>query len=148
MDNRAQNRQKDNKDDRVPVSGIRDIMTLLNKEDSAYVYRWVVDVDERGSRIYKYKRGGWEFSPVKTDDGDMVVGQEAVYRSKQTGSIIRMQTGGGKFSYVMRIRKEFYDDDQKAKAESIDEVERAITGTGTSTGEDFGQYGKVSIERD
>lgn len=145
--NRAQNRQKANKNTRVPVSGIRDILTLLG-EDKGYKYRWVTDVDEKGSRIYKYKRGGWEFAPLQTKEGDIVIGEEAVYRTSQDDSIIRLQTGGGNFSYLMRINIKFYNEDQKAKQKEIDLVEESIMKTGSANKEDFGQYGSVDIKHD
>lgn len=143
--NRAHNRQNENKPKRVPVSGMRDIMTVLNKEEG-YEYRWVTDVDEKGSRIYKYKRGGWEMSPLQTADGNIIVGEEAVFRTEAKEDIIRLHVGGGQFGYLMRIKKEWYDEDQKDKAAEIDAMEDTITGTGSSTGENFGQYGKVTID--
>ena len=144
IDNRAHNRQNDNKPMRVPVSGMRDIMTVLNKEEG-YEYRWVTDIDEKGSRIYKYKRGGWEMSPLINSEGEIIVGEEAVFRTENKEDIIRLHVGAGQFSYLMRIKKEYYDEDQRAKAAEIDEVEATIAGTGSSTGENFGQYGSVKI---
>jgi len=143
--NRAHNRQNENKVKRVPVSGMRDIMTVLNKEEG-YAYRWVTDIDEKGSRIYKYKRGGWEMSPLETTEGEIRVGEEAVFRTENKEDIIRLHVGAGQFAYLMRIKKEWYDEDQKAKADAIDEVEATITRTGSSTGESFGQYGSISID--
>jgi len=143
--NRAHNRQNENKVKRVPVSGMRDIMTVLNKEEG-YAYRWVTDIDEKGSRIYKYKRGGWEMSPLETTEGEIIVGEEAVFRTENKEDIIRLHVGAGQFAYLMRIKKEWYDEDQKAKADAIDEVEATITRTGSSTGESFGQYGSISID--
>jgi len=147
MSNRASNRLNENKQERVPVSGMRDIMTVFNK-DPAYSYRFVTDKTESGARIYKYIRGGWEFSPTESEHGRIVVGEDSVYRTKQGDSIVRMQTGEGEYSYLMRIKKEWYDEDQKAKLKEIDELEATITRTGSSTGEDFGQYGKVTITHD
>lgn len=136
--------------DRVPVSGQRDIMTVFNK-DPAFVYRWVVDNDERGGRIMKYERAGYHFSPTETDEQRLVVGEDAVYKSDRAEkSIIRLPTGGGKFSYLMRIKREWYEEDQKAKQIPIDEMEAQIMGEFTPDGqlkEDLGQYGKVSIKR-
>jgi len=143
--NRPHNRQNENKPRRVPVSGMRDIMTVLNKEEG-YEYRWVTDVDDGGSRIYKYKRGGWEMSPLQTTEGEIIVGEEAVFRTEAKEDVIRLHAGGGQFCYLMRIKKEWYDEDQKAKADAIDEMEASITQTGSSTGENFGQYGEVRID--
>ena len=132
---------------RVPVSGNRDIMTVFNK-DPNFHYRWVNDVDERGSRIMKFERGGYHFAPTETDLGDKVIGDDAVYKSKLGDSIIRLPTGNGGYSYLMRIKREWYDEDDANKNAAIDVVEGQITGTGSPDGEDFGQYGSVSIRRD
>ena len=143
--NRAKNRVKKNKgSDRVPVSGMRDIMTVLNKEEG-YSYRWVTDIDEKGSRIYKFKRGGWDMAPLHTPDGKLTVGEEAVFRTEGKEDIVRLHVGAGQFAYLMRIKQELYDEDQKAKAEAIDEVEATISSKGSATGENFGQYGKIQI---
>ena len=143
--NRSHNRQTENKPERVPVSGMRDIMTVLNKE-SGYAYRWVNDTDEKGSRIYKYKRGGWELAPLQTPEGELTVGEEAVFRTEGKDDIVRLHVGGGSFAYLMRIKQEWYDEDQKAKQDSIDETEATMQATGSSTGEDFGQYGSIRID--
>lgn len=137
---------------RVPVSGQRDIMSVFNK-DKNFHYRWVVDLDERGSRILKFERAGYHFSPIETEDQRLVVGEDAVYRSRKEDrdvSIIRLPTGGGHFSYLMRIKKEWYNEDQEAKQLPIDEMEAQITGDLTPDGQskkDLGQYGSVSIKR-
>ncbi len=141
--NRASNRLKDEKFDRVPVSGTRDIMAVLGKE-AGFHYRWVTDTDERGSRIWKFKRGGWDFAPLTTDDGEITVGDDAVYKSDQDGSLVRLHTGNGKYSYLMRIKEEWYNLDQKAKADALDEVEQGLTREVDSTGDD-GSYSKTGI---
>ncbi len=145
-DNRAKNRLTEEKFDRVPVSGTRDIMAVLGKE-KGFVYRWVIDTDERGSRIWKFKRGGWDFSPLSTDGGDIVIGQEAVYKTEQDGSIVRLHTGAGKYSYLMRIKEEWYHEDQKAKADAINEVEKGLTRDADSDSDVDGQYGSVKVEK-
>ena len=144
--NTTENRQTDNKPKRVPVSGIRDILTVYGKE-SEFEYRFVVDTTENGSRIAKFKRGGWELAPAETKDGDMVIGEESVYKSDKHGSIVAISTGGGKHSYLMRIKKEWYTEDQEAKQDQIDEVEEVINRHGTADGGFAGQYGSVSIGR-
>lgn len=137
------NKQTANKPKRVPVSGLRDIMTVTN-QDPAFVYRWVQDTGEAGGKVLKYKRGGYDFA--RTDSGEThTVGDDAVYRSESNGSIIRLPTGGGQYSYLMRIPREYYEEDQAAKNEKIDALESTITGTGHPDGEDFGQYGEVKF---
>lgn len=144
--NRPQNRQTENKVERVPVDGMRDIMTVHGR-DPAFVYRWVTDADEKGSRIWKFKRGGWELATLDSEEAKLQVGQEAVYKSKEDGNIVRLHTGDGNYSYLMRIKKEFYEEDQKAKADNILQLENSITGTQTSQGDaNNGQYGSVKFE--
>jgi hypothetical protein len=143
--NRAQNRQT--KTERIPVDGQRDIMTVHGK-DPAYSYRWVEDSDERGSRIWKFKRGGWELATLDGEQQEMHVGQEAVYKSKQDGNLVRLHTGEAKFSYLMRIKKEWKKEDFQTKQANIDELEGGIMGTQTSQGDaNNGMYGSVKFEK-
>jgi hypothetical protein len=139
-------RESENKPKRVPVGGFHDLLHVEGKEPG-YVYRWVLDKNEAGSRILKFKRGGWDFARIDdrgVEEG-LVVGQENVYSSDQDGSIVRVPSGNADYSYLMRIKEEWYDEDQVAKQEKIDAVEDAIRRTGASDGEDFGQYGEVKI---
>ena len=126
---------------RVPVSGNRDILTISGK-DPAFEYRWILDAAESGQRILKFQNAWWDL--VKSDDGQHTVGQDMVYKSDNVGSIIRVPAGSGKFYYLMRIQKEYYEADQKAKQVDISEREQAIT----QTDSDDGQYGEVKISRD
>ena len=115
-------------------------MTVYNT-DEGYVYRWVQDRHENGSRIMKFIRGGYEFARSESAAGEYVIGQEAVYHRDDGTSIVRLPTNrDGSHAYLMRIKKEWYDEDQAAKEEAIREVERTIETTGTSDGDDFGQY--------
>ena len=143
--NRAQNRQM--KTERIPVDGQRDIMTVHGK-DPAYSYRWVEDSDERGSRIWKFKRGGWELATLDGEQHDVTVGQEAVYKSKQDGNLVRLHTGDAKYSYLMRIKNEWKSEDFQAKQDRIDELEGGLMGEQTSEGEaNNGMYGSVKFEQ-
>jgi hypothetical protein len=127
------------------VSGLRDILSVWGK-DPGMEYRFVKDSTEGGSRLMRFIRGGWDYvRPSKTSE--IVVGEECVYKSKSgTGSIIRYPTGD-EWMYLMEIRKEYYDEDQAAKAEQIDSVESQITKTKSSDNK-LGQYGQVKINRD
>lgn len=138
-------RETANKPQRVPVSGIRDIMTVHNK-DPDYSYRWVNDRNEDGSRIARFKRGGYEFARQEDGGDKYMIGQEAVYKSEKNGSLIRLRVGPETHAYLMRIKKEWFDEDQAAKSKDIRSVEDQIRRTGTSTGEDFEQYGDVDID--
>lgn len=136
-------KQKENRPTRVPVSGLRDILTVLNKDDE-YHYHFVSDSDARGGKILKYQRGGYTL--VSADEVD--IGEESVYKQHDGGSIVRVPSGG-KFLFLMKIRKDWYEEDQKLKQDQIDEVERSIMRdiNPNDADDDLGQYGKVKLSR-
>jgi len=142
----ADNRETENKPNRVPVSGLRDILTVYGKNPD-FSYRFVEDADERGSRIQRFLRGGWNFTRAGERD-EISVGQECVYKSKQDGSIVRYNTGGGRYSYLMQIPMKLFKEDQRAKEASIAEQEQAIVGKRPTKGDELGQYGEVKLKRD
>jgi len=139
-------RENTNKPKRVPVSGIRDIMTVYGK-DAGFKYYWVKDKSDNGSRIQRFIRGGYEF--VRQEKGEYVIGDEAVYASQNNGSIIRLPTGNGEHSYLMRIPLEFHLEDKAAREQAILDTEDAITAQGTSGREanEDGVYGSVKLNR-
>ena len=112
--------------DRGPqaISGIK---------DPDYVYRFVNDT---GSRLHVFQQGGYEF----VNDTDLVVGSGRVGDVNDLGSKKQVISNDGTTSYLMRIKKEFYDEDQAAKAEAISEQESAMKQQATQ-----GMYGKLSV---
>jgi hypothetical protein len=107
---------------RTPVSGNRDILTVLGK-DPEYEYRWIADYSEDGQRIWRFMQAGYTFVSANTVE----VGQSHVYQSENVGSIVRRPAGKtGDFLYLMKIPKEFYNEDQAAKQAEIDSVERSM----------------------
>lgn len=119
---------------RVPVSGPRDILTVMD-QDPNYVYRWVNDTD---GRLDRFKLGGWE---VVT--GKHTVGMDSINSgSNKYGSAHAKQIGGGNWAVLMRIPKEYYDEDQKAKQDRIDEIEATMREEGRKEG----RYGDVVIQ--
>lgn len=142
----VENRMTENKPRRVPVGGMRDILTVFGKDPDKH-YRFVKDKTEGGSRIQRFIRGGYDF--VRTGkDSQIIVGEEAVYKSKNgQGSIVRYPSGED-FLFLMEIPMEYYNEDQDAKMESIDELEASITGSRESDDNELGQYGNVKISRD
>lgn len=116
---------------RTPVGGPRNILTVANK-DPNYVYRWVLDSQ---NRIEAFKEGGYE---VVTKD--MEVGDSAVDKASQLGSAVTYVKGTSTL-VLMRIRREWYDEDQAAKQEEIDALEA------TMKAPESADYGKVTIGR-
>lgn len=116
---------------RVPVSGNRDILTVQNKE-KGFHYRWVMD---RGMRVSKFIQGGYEIAP----DHGLIVGDARVGVSSQYGSTVVSTSQDGSNLVLMRIKQEWYDEDQEAKAQAIIESEEAMAELGE------GQYGTTGI---
>ncbi len=116
---------------RVPVSGNRDILTVEGKEEG-YVYRWVLD---KGNRVLKFKKGGYE---IVTHD--VTVGDARVGTSSPAGSPVVAETGSNKL-YLMRILAEYYKEDQDAKEANLRSLEDSMGA------ELDGKYGNIRIER-
>lgn len=121
---------------RVPVSGNRDILTVSGK-DPNYVYRWVNDVD---GRLDKFNQAGYE--PVLHDDL-IKIGMRTVDASSQLGSVVTKKVGLGVTAVLMRILKEYYDEDQLTKQNAIDELEAQMREQPNREG----FYGSVEIGR-
>lgn len=119
---------------RTPV-GVRNILTVAGK-DPNYEYRIVND---DGNRVQRFLDAGYEMVPAN----EVQVGDKRVNSAKATGSHAEVAVGGGQKAFVMRIKKEWYADDQEAKQRDVDAVEsttrqKALDGT----------YGKLEISRD
>jgi hypothetical protein len=117
--------------DRVPVGGARDVLTVPNK-DPNYVYRWVLDIP---GRLQRYEDGGYE--AVRED---LEIGQKTVDRSTQLGSVVTKHGGGLSKLVLMRIPKEWYDEDQASKMEKIDALEETMQAEAKE-----GRYGSMSV---
>lgn len=129
---------------RVPVGGNRDILTVLGT-DPEFVYRWVKDREETGQRIFKFSLGGYSFVDA-SEARDLGIGESDVYESHDTGSLIRKSAGSGEYLYLMKILREFYEEDQAVKQKSITEREDSLTRErDPNSPSDDGQYGTVKI---
>ena len=122
---------------RVPVGAARDILTVQG-QDPNYVYRWVLDDPRRPGRLQRFKDGGYE---IVTDTNE--VGMNAVDRGKKLGSAITRPDGGSTL-VLMRISKEWYDEDQALKAEKLNVLEKSMIADAEG---DEGRYGSFTIGR-
>jgi hypothetical protein len=130
-------KSKDNvRTKRVPIAGQRDIMTVEGLDTENYVHRWVND---KGVRVDQFKAAGYE--PVE-QDGNIMLGAASV---QSVGSVIKVITNQstGEEAILMRIRKEWYDEDQAAKAEELAKSEEAMF---RQLKEADGRYGSVKVE--
>lgn len=106
---------------------------ISGDKDENYHYRFVNDT---GSRIHNFKQAGYEF----VADTDIAVGDSRVIDASEFGSTKRVISNDGTTSYLMRIKKEFYNEDQAAKAEFISEQEAAMKTEATQ-----GYYGSIKM---
>jgi hypothetical protein len=119
---------------RTPINGARNVLNVRGK-DPAYSYRIVNDVD---TRVNDFLERGYE---VVTDQG-VTVGDKRVAIPSQSGSVVEMSVGQGQKAVLMRIKKEWYDEDQAAKQQSVDQIENQMK---AETRKD-GNYGSIKIE--
>lgn len=121
---------------RTPIHGRRNKLTIKG-QDPNFQYRVVNVTDEKGietGRLQDFLDAGYE---VVTDD--VKVGDKRVAVAKQVGTPVEINVGQGVKAVLMRIKREWYDEDQKAKADSIAQTEQSM--------KKDGDYGKVDIVR-
>lgn len=121
---------------RTPLSGGRDILTVEGK-DPNYVYRWILDKD---NRINQAIEGDW----MIVKDEDLTVGDKAIKNSTDgSSSAVTKDVGAGRTCYLMKIKKEFYTDDQDTKQARIDRAEQDMKRELNKGGD--GTYGSVKF---
>jgi len=129
------NRRSETKRKRVPVGGNRDILTVVSKEKN-YTYRWVNDVD---GRINKFKAA--DYGHVYMNEG-VEVGAVDVKQSTNVGTVVSKSVGQGVTAYLMKIKTEFYREDQASKAAEINRAEEIIYENVDGLS---GKYGEIKI---
>jgi len=105
--------------------------SVSGEKDPNYHYRFVNDT---GSRIHNFQEAGYEL----VTDPDVVVGDLNAVDISGMGSAKRVISNDGTTSFLMRTKKEYFNEDQKAKAKHIDELE-------SSTQDTRGMYGSVKL---
>lgn len=126
-------RQRVTRETRTPVDGARDILTVRGK-DPNFEYRWVIDSP---GRIQRFQEGGWEVDTAASE-----VGQKTVDRESKVGSATTKASGDGRTYVLMRIPKEWYEEDQKAKQDRITALESSMKQEAKE-----GNYGLLEITR-
>lgn len=118
---------------RTPVGG-RNRLTVRGK-DPNYVYRIVNDTEDR---ILQFQEGGYE---VVESEGTQV-GDKRASKASALGSAQTFPVGKGTTGVLMRIKKEWYEEDQKAKQDRVDASEATIKQKALD-----GTYGSLNISR-
>jgi hypothetical protein len=118
---------------RTPV-GTRNVLTVAGKEPG-YEYRIIND---SGDRVQEFLDAGYEL--VK--ENSVKVGDKRVNKSSSEGSVSQISVGQGQKAFVVRIKKEWYDEDQALKQQKVNELEAATKAKALD-----GTYGKLEISR-
>jgi hypothetical protein len=100
---------------RIPL-GKRDRISF--RTEDGYHYHLINDKD---GRLQKAIEGGYEHV-----ESDKNLGDAAVGTAKKVGKYVSMPVGNGVTGYLMRIKQEWYDEDQKEKQKVVDASERAM----------------------
>lgn len=117
---------------RTPVGG-RNVLTVTGKEPG-YTYRIVNDA---GDRVQQFLDAGYELVSASS----VQVGDRRVNAASPEGSNAQVSVGKGDKAFVMRIRDEFYKEDQEAKQAHVNQLEQSIKRV---PGAD---YGSIEITR-
>jgi len=118
---------------RTPING-RNVLTVTGKEPG-YVYRIVNDA---GDRVQQFLDAGYE----KVLANDVQVGDKRINSASPEGSVAQVSVGNGEKAIVMRIREEWYKEDQQAKQAHVDQLEQTIKQNVSGA-----DYGTVKISR-
>lgn len=120
---------------RIPI-GNRPKLAVVGKEPG-YEYRWVNDTP---GRISLFKQGGWELC---TND-EVDVGNFRAEESSGEGSLACQVVDGGTGlkAYVMKIKKEWFLEDQARAEDEVRKNEETLLPNYND-----GEYGKLVIDR-
>ena len=97
---------------RTPLAN-RSVLGIKGKEPG-YVYRIVNDT---GDRIASFQEQGYEI----VADSSITIGDRRVGRASADGSPVQVAVGNGIDGYLMRIKEEYYKEDQAYKEQKLAE---------------------------
>lgn len=119
---------------RTPL-GTRNRLNVKGKE-AGFHYRIVNDNE---GRIQDFIDAGYEI----VSDTSVSVGDKRIANPTQEGSPVKIHVGGGQQGYLMRIKDEWYKEDQDAKQAQINELEDGMKAKAKE--ESF--YGNITITK-
>lgn len=113
-------REESGRSTRVPLGVSRPKLAVPQKE--GYVRRWVNDVE---GRLEMAERGGYQF----VEDQSLQIGAPDIDNvNRDLGARMSrvVDKSTGMKAYLMEIKKEFHEEDQKIKMREVDDTENAI----------------------
>ena len=118
---------------RTSINGTRNILKVEGKEPG-YEYRVVND---DGDRVSQFQERGYEI----VTDKSVKVGDRRIANPTAEGSPVQVSVGGGQKAYIMRIKDEWYKEDQAAKQKEVD----ATVASMKKDAADNADFGKLQI---
>jgi len=122
---RPPKREAEGRKRRIPLGAPTQKLSVPQaQDDKEHVYRWIND---KPGRLQRAEQAGYEF----VEDPTLQVGEgsdngNSARDSRVSRLVGRNEKGGEQYAYLMRIKREWYEEDQEAKQEAIDEVDEAI----------------------
>lgn len=118
---------------RTPINGTRNILTIRGQEPG---YRYRI-VNDDGDRIPMLQEQGYEL----VQDASITVGDRRIANPTKEGSPVQVSVGGGQKGFVMRIKDEWYQEDQKTKQKSVDDLDESMK----ANAKKIADYGSLKI---
>lgn len=134
MNDKVVSKQPSGRPQRTPI-GTRNVLTVKGK-DPNYEYRIVNDVDDR---ITQFQEAGYEL----VSEDSVQVGDKRVNAASSVGSAKHIAVGGGTKAFVMRIKKDWYEEDQARKLGQVAAIEQATKDKALN-----GTYGELKLSGD
>lgn len=117
---------------RTPLAN-RSVLGIKGKEPG-YVYRIVNDT---GDRVASFQEQGYEI----VTDSSITIGDRRVGRASADGSPVQVAVGNGIDGYLMRIKEEYYKEDQAYKEQKLAELEQSMK----KEANEIADYGRLKI---
>ena len=117
---------------RTPLAS-RSVLGIKGKEPG-YVYRIVNDT---GDRVASFQEQGYEI----VTDSSITIGDRRVGKASADGSPVQVAVGNGIDGYLMRIKEEYYKEDQAYKEQKLSELEQSMR----KEAKDISDYGNLKI---
>jgi len=102
---------------RTPLAN-RSVIGITGKEPG-YTYRLVNDT---GDRIAAFLEQGYEV----VTDSSIKIGDRRVGKASADGSPVQVSVGGGTIGFLLRIKDEYYKEDQDYKEQRLKETEQSM----------------------
>ena len=106
----------------------------INGKEPGYVYRIVNDT---GDRIASFQEQGYEI----VTDSSITIGDRRVGRASADGSPVQVAVGNGIDGYLMRIKEEYYKEDQAYKEQKLAVLEQSMK----KEANEIADYGRLKI---